>query len=676
MEGEKNTTLSEEGKELKKLLGGKQKRTAHSTSYSPSVFKKQLPEAKWKIKSKDVVAKAEQPKATAVSLESKFMTESDDVMVFAGIRIINPKVSSELLRIKMDGRKVIKMSRLSFKMNTTDLEGNWVTFGVIVHKSETRKSSNGNNYSIWKLSDLEDTDKTMTFFLFKDVYKQHWKCQQGTVLGLLNPNLMQKAEKFQSENSFTIDHPGQMLIIGQSKDLGICKGTTKTGKMCTNFINKKQSEYCTYHVQSVYKRTSAKRTDLQSGFTGVVPKSFSKKIIPTGSHVFYGGQTFSTLPSSGKATTKKGVNLQQLQRHNSSSSKGKVTTLTLHELAPVKDDKGMGTEMIKEQPFLDFLSTPTVGSLNLVKHLIKKENASEKQSGKVQVVSISPGELLKQHKQQANRLKQRCTKQSGGLTSGPQLGRGLKPGQDIVFGSSPQERPYIHKDTPRPMRPKNTELAKKQAIAKVLAKGGISKEDPNAVRKSKTSPQSENRVRKRVADHLEAESPERIEEPVQKRSRYLGNVDLNSEAIQGLLKAKSSHAGALAQLEAERHEKYFTELEKKEKCEQQMLDITQIKCTAYTCQQCKYTALSISDLCKAEGHKVNQIKGMKRFFKCQDCNTRTMTLHRYPTLPCRSCKGKSFIKTSMWKEKEGPKLESEILHVTGDTQKFLDSQIK
>lgn len=27
-------------------------------------------------------------------------------------------------------------------MNTTDLEGNWVTFGVIVNKSETKNSSN------------------------------------------------------------------------------------------------------------------------------------------------------------------------------------------------------------------------------------------------------------------------------------------------------------------------------------------------------------------------------------------------------------------------------------------------------------------------------------------------------------------------------------------------------
>lgn len=44
--GEKNTTLSEEGKEMKKLLSGKRNRTAHTTSYDPSICKKQLPEVK------------------------------------------------------------------------------------------------------------------------------------------------------------------------------------------------------------------------------------------------------------------------------------------------------------------------------------------------------------------------------------------------------------------------------------------------------------------------------------------------------------------------------------------------------------------------------------------------------------------------------------------------------
>ena len=53
----------------------------------------------------------------------------------------------------------------------------------------------GKSYCIWKLSDLLDCDKTVSFFLFGNVYKEHWKNHLGTVIGLLNPSMMDKAEK-------------------------------------------------------------------------------------------------------------------------------------------------------------------------------------------------------------------------------------------------------------------------------------------------------------------------------------------------------------------------------------------------------------------------------------------------------------------------------------------------
>lgn len=53
----------------------------------------------------------------------------------------------------------------------------------------------GKTYCIWKLSDLQDCDKSISFFLFGEVYKQHWKNEVTAVVGILNPNLMDKAEK-------------------------------------------------------------------------------------------------------------------------------------------------------------------------------------------------------------------------------------------------------------------------------------------------------------------------------------------------------------------------------------------------------------------------------------------------------------------------------------------------
>ena len=57
----------------------------------------------------------------------------------------------------------------------------------------------GKTYSIWKLSDLQEADTTVSFFLFGQVYKQLWKMDVGCVIGLLNPSIMDPIEKVFSQ---------------------------------------------------------------------------------------------------------------------------------------------------------------------------------------------------------------------------------------------------------------------------------------------------------------------------------------------------------------------------------------------------------------------------------------------------------------------------------------------
>ena len=59
----------------------------------------------------------------------------------------------------------------------------------------------GKTYSIWKLSDLQEADITVSFFLFGQVYKQLWKMDVGCVIGLLNPGIMDPAEKVARQNN-------------------------------------------------------------------------------------------------------------------------------------------------------------------------------------------------------------------------------------------------------------------------------------------------------------------------------------------------------------------------------------------------------------------------------------------------------------------------------------------
>ena len=58
---------------------------------------------------------------------------------------------------------------------------------VVLYLRDTKK---GDKYAIWKLSDLSSQTAVISLFLFGKSYQEHWKTSVGTVVALLNPNIM------------------------------------------------------------------------------------------------------------------------------------------------------------------------------------------------------------------------------------------------------------------------------------------------------------------------------------------------------------------------------------------------------------------------------------------------------------------------------------------------------
>ena len=65
-------------------------------------------------------------------------------------------------------------------------------YGISTHLYATFQ---GNQYNVWKLTDLQNCDELVHFYLFKDVNKALWKTSLGSVVGILNPTIMKSAEK-------------------------------------------------------------------------------------------------------------------------------------------------------------------------------------------------------------------------------------------------------------------------------------------------------------------------------------------------------------------------------------------------------------------------------------------------------------------------------------------------
>uniref|UniRef100_A0A663LZ21 Protein MCM10 homolog n=1 Tax=Athene cunicularia TaxID=194338 RepID=A0A663LZ21_ATHCN len=583
---------------------------------------------------------------------SSATTQPVSVETFSGLRLRKPRVSSAEMDRKMANRKLIRLSQLKSKLAAENLEEiDWVTFGVILKKVTPQSTNNGRTFSIWRLNDLRDLNQCVSLFLFGDVHKEHWKTDQGTVIGLLNANPM-KPKEGSDEVCLSVDHPQKILLMGEALDMGTCKARKKNGDPCAQIVNLNDCEYCQYHIQSQYKKLSSKRADLQSTFSGGrIPKKVGRKNPSLKERLcqdgfYYGGVSSAAYAASVEPEAIfKGFYLVR-----------DSFDLTIHKIGINAPSK---RPMQCSEEFKELLAQPTFGARNLCKHWTK----AGIQGANFQ--SISASALLKQQKQKLlearkkrseeiqKRFLQNTSKASSPAVPSsssqsslhspkpgaefpakmsapqrPRLGAGFSEGEDILlFDGSPP---------PTPKLDSLAEAKKLAAIHRLRAKGQIlAKTDPNSVKRKRADDnilEIVERVEKNVAHLFVSLAIDELEPAQKKRREQLAYLE--SEEFQKILKAKSKHTDVLKEAEAELQEQYFHPLVKKEEIEEKMRSIKEVKCRVVTCKMCNYTYFKPLETCVQDNHDYHWHDAIKRFFKCP-CGNRAISLHRLPKKPCR-----------------------------------------
>ncbi|XP_075713524.1 protein MCM10 homolog [Rhinoderma darwinii] len=669
------------------------KRKLHmSENKSPPL--KQIPS----ISSQAVKRSKPSPVSTSLVNSGAFPPDQQgSVERFSGLRLRKPRVSSSEMERKMGGRKLIRLFQLKNKIATEKLEDqDWVTFGVIVKKMTPQSSNNGKTFSIWRLNDLKNLDACVSLFLFGDVHTEHWKTDQGTVIGILNANPM-KPKEGSDDVCLSVDNAQKILLMGEAMDLGTCKARKKNGDPCTQMVNLSDCEYCQYHVQAQYKKVSAKRADLQSSYSGHVPKKMARggsglkeRLCQDGFH--YGGVSSMAYAATIAAAS---VPKKTVQTTLSNMVVRGADAIALEARKKIAAARKATVQCSDE--FKELLTVPTPGALNLKKHL---SGASAQAKAGSPFQSISASELLKQQKQQmldarkkrteANQKRflestgnsevssttacvRQATFQSPKQASEfpatqkltPKLARGFSEGEDVLFFDS--SVPLVSKLSPP------SEAKKMAAIRKLQAKGQIlTKADPNSIKRKRSSSTDIDQVVQRA--EREVLSPEAADEGEPSLKRHKEQLAyMQSEEFQKILKAKSKHTGVLKEAEAEIQEQYFDPLVKKEQMEEKMKSIREQKCRVVTCKTCKYTHYKPLDTCVGENHDFHWHDGVKRFFKCP-CGNRTIALDRLPKKTCSTCGLFKWERDGMLKEKSGPKIGGETLLPRGEEHgKFLKS---
>ncbi|KAG7320365.1 hypothetical protein KOW79_016218 [Hemibagrus wyckioides] len=623
------------------------------------------------------------------------VTQDVTVEKFSGLRLKRPRLSSVEIEHKMANRRMIRLSQLPDRLARENLEdSDWVTFAVLINKITPQSKNNGKTFSIWKLNDLHNLDVTVSLFLFGSVHADLWKTDTGTVIGILNPNQM-KNKDGSSELCLTVDHPQKVLMLGEAMDFGTCKGKKKNGDSCTQLVNLYECQYCQYHVKAQYKKMSSKRAELQSSYTGIAPRkgkgrgSLRERLCQSDFH--YGGlSSLACAPSMTSPQPMKQPSIQAVL----ASIPNKNLAIRSGEMTGCSDD------------FRSLMTMPTPGALNIKKHLGK--NKTKELSGS-SVQSISAAELLKQqkelHKQRfqtrqkrAEEIQKRVLQNSGGaaITARPATNRAVAPSSkaapEVPKSSSPPKpglssppvptlgRGYtegedIFLDMSPPPCSKSISAAKLAAVKKLQAKGmALTKDDPNAVKRKRPN---SNDITARVERSLtspegENRAEQETEEPAQKKRREQLDY-IQSEEFQRILNAKSTNSWIMGEMEEKAMQDYFEPLVQKEKLEEKMKSIREMKCRAVTCKNCKYTHFKPAERCVEEKHDYHWHDAVKRFFKCP-CGQRKISLSRFPTAACSNCGVFKWERDGMLKEKNGPKIGGELLLPRGEEHsRFLSS---
>jgi len=689
---EGNSLLNDYGRDIKLSLGHKQRvsrvQPQDTDNITPSSSNN-------KSATRMPAMKGSQQQTSLAKKEPKahFIVERN-----SGIRISRPKISQVQIQSAMNGRRMVHMSRIAEARASKETDGDWVTIGVLYYKAPHKTSASGNEYSIWKLTDLKGEIKTVTMFLFGNSHKSHWKLPLNKVVGILNPKIMedrQGGHKDKGELTISIDHPDKLLEIGDSLDLAKCASLKADKTNCTNIVNKHVCEFCTYHVKKAYTAAGAGRAGLMSTFSGLSSEAtrnrIMQKVAPLSKGEMFAGGRLLNHNTGGGAGRDTSANLtvgrksiQEREKDarllaslgsrdtiSKSLSEPSPSRMTKRNLPPtVQFLSSQEKEAIRKvakhesEELVTRLLAPTLAAKTMRAGLVKAQQKSDNSDDKV--VKKSAKSLLMEHSQALGRA------------GNPKLGRGIGQSDMISIDVSPSVKSSYSASHSRAL-----------AILKNKNKS-LHKEDPNKVHK-KNNVLTPDRVQtmKRRAERSSADDEDQSspggKAPASKRSktdekespktvRVFGR-EMSQEELDALRSRKSKNQHLLNEAELEAADKYFDTMEKRDEMEEKMLSTFEMKTKAVTCHVCNYTAFKASDICKQEQHRYKVIDAVKRFYHCKDCKKRVTCLTKLPKEACTKCGGSSWVRSGMIAERKGPKLGGENLSVRGNEEGWLGGTI-
>lgn len=199
---------------------------------------------------------------------------------YSGLHLKSRDMQHNAVARILEDKTIIKLPHL-LKMvkppdfDPPDVENDYVVMGIICYKSNPNDTQNAvrdqskggaeraqsGKYMVLHLTDF---NHTISLFLFDTGFSRFWKLPLGTLIAVLNPDIMPDRRNPGAFNLKLTSSDDTIIELGVARDLDFCRARTTAGKECSNWIDSRKTEFCNYHIQLQVEKSKRGRMEVNT----------------------------------------------------------------------------------------------------------------------------------------------------------------------------------------------------------------------------------------------------------------------------------------------------------------------------------------------------------------------------------------------------------------------------
>ncbi|KAK0269764.1 hypothetical protein LTR35_014656 [Friedmanniomyces endolithicus] len=209
---------------------------------------------------------------------------------FSSLHLTKRHIPHPTLTRALSQKQVYTLPRLLKKVKSPhydppDCDTDYVLFALLASKSTpydqkaTHRSTDENQpqddahapknkFMVLKLTDLT---WEIDLFLFGTAFTQFWKLTPGTLLAILNPDILPPSQAQQHSGRFSLklgSSEDSVMEIGVGRDLGWCSSVRKDGRECGEWVDKRKTDICGFHLDLFVERQRKGRMEVNGMWRG------------------------------------------------------------------------------------------------------------------------------------------------------------------------------------------------------------------------------------------------------------------------------------------------------------------------------------------------------------------------------------------------------------------------